>query len=87
MPSANSLEVRGLVCCLREKRLEVINGKQDRYSVANSWLFFSKKNEGKDSPCLLSKCFEQRDQNSRGKGLIFETNIDQVEKRCALGER
>ncbi len=86
VPRANGLEVRGLVCCLGEKRLEIIDGKQDRYSVANSWLSFSKKNEGTDSPRLLSKCFEQRSQNSRRRGLIFETNIDQVEKRCALGK-
>ena len=54
VPRANGLEVRGLVCCFREKRLEVIDGKQDGYPVENSWLSSSKKNEETHLVCFPS---------------------------------
>lgn len=46
VPRANGLEVWGLVCCLREKRLEVIDGKQDGYSVAKFLFAFVKQTNG-----------------------------------------
>ncbi len=47
---------------------------------------YPSEERGTDSPCLLSKYFQKSGQDSRCKGLIFQANINQVEKRCALGK-
>jgi len=86
MPRADCLEVWALICCLREKRLEVINSKQYGYSVMRLWSSITKQKR-LNEPCLFFKTFEQRRQNSRCRGPIFQTNIDQLEKRGALRER
>ena len=46
-----------------------------------------KKNAEMNLPCLFPKSVEQRGQNSRCGGPIFESNIDQLEKRSALRQR